>query len=292
MVFPGQGFEPAKTLEIASQEKCSALYGVPTMFVAMLEDPNFSSYDFSALRTGIMAGAPCPIEVMKKVVSDMNMSQVTIAYGMTETSPVSFQSDVDDSLERRVTTVGRIMPHVEVKIVNEQGDTVSVGKKGELWTRGYSVMQGYWGEAEKTADTIVDGGWMKTGDLAILDEQGYCNIVGRVKDMIIRGGENIYPREVEEFLYGNPKIREVQVFGVPSSRLGEEVCTWIVLHPENESSEEEIREYCQGQIAHYKIPKYVRFKAELPMTVTGKPQKFLMSDAMVSELGIQVSKTA
>ncbi|MBL4741067.1 MAG: AMP-binding protein [Sneathiella sp.] len=292
MVFPGQGFEPAKTLEVASQEKCTALYGVPTMFVAMLEDPGFSSYDFSALRTGIMAGAPCPIEVMKKVVSDMNMSQVTIAYGMTETSPVSFQSDVDDSLERRVTTVGRIMPHVEVKVVDEQGGTVSIGNKGELWTRGYSVMQGYWGEAEKTAETIVDGGWMKTGDLAILDDHGYCNIVGRVKDMIIRGGENIYPREVEEFLYGNPKIREVQVFGVPSERLGEEVCTWIVLHPGDQSSEDEIRDYCHGQIAHYKIPKFVRFKEELPMTVTGKPQKFLMRDAMVLELGIQVSKTA
>lgn len=292
MVFPGQGFEPGKTLEITSQEKCSALYGVPTMFVAMLEDPNFSSYDFGSLRTGIMAGAPCPIEVMKKVVSDMNMSQVTIAYGMTETSPVSFQSDVDDSLERRVTTVGRIMPHVEVRIVDEQGETVATGTKGELWTRGYSVMQGYWGEAEKTAETIVEGGWMKTGDLAVLDDQGYCNIVGRVKDMIIRGGENIYPREIEEFLYRNPKIREVQVFGVPSERLGEEVCTWIVLHPDEESSEDEIRTYCQGQIAHYKIPKYVRFKEELPMTVTGKPQKFLMSDAMVLELGLQVSKTA
>lgn len=292
MVFPSEAFEPATTLEITAREKCTALYGVPTMFVAMLQDSGFSRHDFSSLRTGIMAGAPCPIEVMKKVISEMNMTDVTIAYGMTETSPVSFQSSVDDSLERRVTTVGRIHPHVEVKIVDEEGEIVDVGVQGELCTRGYSVMLGYWGDEERTKESIVDGGWMRTGDLAVLDDDGYCNIVGRVKDMIIRGGENIYPREIEEFLYKNSKIQEVQVFGVPSQRLGEEVGAWIVLHPGHTCSEDDVRDYCQGQIAHYKIPKYVRFKDTLPMTVTGKPQKFLMRDAMVEELGIEVSKTA
>jgi len=291
MIFPGEAFDPETTLTTVTTEKCTALYGVPTMFVAMLEFPDFGKMDFSSLRTGIMAGAPCPIEVMKKVVSEMNMSEVTIAYGMTETSPVSFQSAVDDSLDHRVTTVGQIHPHVEVKIVDEEGEVVPVGEQGELWTRGYSVMQGYWNDEEKTRDSIVDG-WMRTGDLATLDSDGYCNIVGRVKDMIIRGGENIYPREIEEFLYRHPAVQEVQVFGIPSERLGEEVCTWIVAHPGQEMTEEDIKEFCKGQIAHYKVPKYVRFKDALPMTVTGKPQKFIMRDLMVEELGLEEQKTA
>ncbi|MBL4907457.1 MAG: AMP-binding protein [Sneathiella sp.] len=285
MVFPGEGFDPAKTLETVSDENCTALYGVPTMFVAMLEHPEFKKHSYSTLRTGIMAGAPCPIEVMKKVVSQMNMSEVTIAYGMTETSPISFQSDVHDSFERRVATVGRIHPHVEVKIVDEDGGIVPVGDQGELWTRGYSVMHGYWNDEEKTKESIAEGGWMRTGDLAVIDAEGYCSIVGRLKDMIIRGGENIYPREIEEFLYGHPKIQEVQVFGIPHKKLGEEVCAWIVLQSGEVATEAEIREFCEGQITHFKIPKHIRFKAELPMTVTGKPQKFVMRDAMMTELG-------
>ncbi len=285
MVFPGEGFEPGKTLETVSNEKCTALYGVPTMFVAMLEHSDFGKYSYSELRTGIMAGAPCPVEVMKKVVSQMNMSEVTIAYGMTETSPISFQSSANDSFERRVATVGRIHPHVEVKIVDEDGGIVPVGDKGELWTRGYSVMHGYWNDAEKTRESIAEGGWMRTGDLAVIDAEGYCSIVGRLKDMIIRGGENIYPREIEEFLYRHSKIQEVQVFGIPHERLGEEVCAWIVLQSGETATEDEIREFCEGQITHFKIPKHIRFKTELPMTVTGKPQKFVMRDEMSNELG-------
>lgn len=292
MVFPGQAFEPVATLKTVASERCTALYGVPTMFVSMLQHPDFANFDLSSLRTGIMAGAPCPIEVMKQVIADMHMTEVTIAYGMTETSPVSFQSSTTDSIERRVTTVGRIHPHVEVRIVDEEGNILPVGEQGELWTRGYSVMQGYWGDPERTEESIVNGGWMRTGDLAVLDDEGYCNIVGRVKDMIIRGGENVYPREIEEFLYRNPKIQEVQVFGIPSRKLGEEICTWVVLNPGEDCSEEEIKAFCQGQIAHYKIPAYVRFKSELPMTVTGKPQKFVMRDAMIEELNIEVDKTA
>jgi fatty-acyl-CoA synthase len=292
MVFPGEAFEPAATLKTIAAERCTALYGVPTMFVGMLQHPEFSTFDLSSLRTGIMAGAPCPIEVMKQVIADMHMTEVTIAYGMTETSPVSFQSSTTDSIERRVTTVGRIHPHVEVRVVDEDGNIMPVGEQGELWTRGYSVMQGYWGDPERTAESIVEEGWMRTGDLAVLDDGGYCNIVGRVKDMIIRGGENVYPREIEEYLYRNPKIQEVQVFGIPSKRLGEEVCTWVVLHPGEECSEAEIKAFCQGQIAHYKIPAHVRFKSELPMTVTGKPQKFVMRDVMIDELKIEVDKTA
>lgn len=292
MVFPGEGFDPGATLEAVEAERCTALYGVPTMFVAELEHPEFRRFDLSSLRTGIMAGAPCPIEVMKRVVADMNMREVTIAYGMTETSPVSFQSHIDDPIEKRVATVGRIHPHVEVKIIDEAGQIVPVGQRGELCTRGYSVMQGYWDDAEKTREAIDAGGWMHTGDLAILDSDGYCNIVGRVKDMVIRGGENIYPREVEEFLYRHPSIREVQVFGVPSPTLGEELCAWIVLHPGKSASEEEIRQFCQGQIAHYKIPRHIRFKDELPLTVTGKAQKFKMREAMIDELGLREEETA
>jgi len=255
------------------------------MFVAQLEHPAFATYDLSALRTGIMAGAPCPVEVMRRVISQMHMREVTIAYGMTETSPVSFQSAIDDPLERRVSTVGRVQPHLEVKLVDAQGRTVPVGKSGELCTRGYSVMLGYWEDEEDTRASIDAAGWMHSGDLATIDADGYCNIVGRVKDMLIRGGENVFPREIEEYLYRHPKIQEAQVFGVPDAKYGEEVCAWIVLKVGTTASEEEIREFCRGQIAHYKIPRYVRLVAELPKTVTGKAQKFVMREAMMRELG-------
>lgn len=292
MVLPGEGFDAGATLKAVAQERCTGLYGVPTMFVAMLDHADFSGFDLSSLRTGIMAGSPCPIEVMKKVVSLMHMGQVTIAYGMTETSPVSFQSGVDDPLEKRVSTVGRIHPHVEVKAIGADGATVAVGAPGELCTRGYSVMKGYWDDAEKTREAIDADGWMHTGDLATIDAEGYCNIVGRVKDMVIRGGENVYPREVEEFLYRHPKIKEVQVFGIPDDKYGEELCAWIVLKPGQIATAEEIKAFCAGQIAHYKIPRYIRFRTELPMTVTGKPQKFLMREAMIGELGLVVQNTA
>ncbi|UCI25631.1 AMP-binding protein [Mesorhizobium sp. B2-8-5] len=292
MVFPGEGFDAGATLKAVAQERCTGLYGVPTMFVAMLDHVDFSSFDLSSLRTGIMAGSPCPIEVMKKVVSLMHMAQVTIAYGMTETSPVSFQSSVDDPLEKRVSTVGRIHPHVEVKAIGTDGATAAVDEPGELCTRGYSVMKGYWDDADKTREAIDADGWMHTGDLATIDAEGYCNIVGRVKDMVIRGGENVYPREVEEFLYRHPKIKEVQVFGIPDDKYGEELCAWIVLKPGQIATAEEIKAFCAGQIAHYKVPRYIRFRTELPMTVTGKPQKFLMREAMVEELGLVAQKTA
>lgn len=292
MVFPGEGFEPQATLTTLSDEKCTGLYGVPTMFVAMMEHLDFSSQDFSNLRTGIMAGAPCPIEVMKRVVSDMNMDQVTIAYGMTETSPVSFQSHVDDPLEKRVTTVGRIHPHVECKVIDENGKTVPVGQQGELCTRGYSVMQGYWGDDERTAESIDDAGWMHTGDLAVIDAEGYCNIVGRVKDMLIRGGENVYPREIENFLFRHEAVQDVQVFGIPDEKYGEEICAWIVLKQGVSLQEEDIKTFCKEQIAHYKVPRHIRFVDELPMTVTGKPQKFKMREAMIEELGLSQTETA
>lgn len=286
MVFPAEAFEPAATLEAVSTERCTALYGVPTMFVAMLDHPDFRRHDYTSLRTGVMAGAPCPIEVMRHVVNSLHMPQVTIGYGMTETSPISFQSGIEDGLEDRVSTVGRVHPHVEVKVVDTTGRTVEVGVQGELCTRGYSVMRGYWNDEERTRETIDPGGWMHTGDLATIDTRGYCRIVGRVKDMVIRGGENIYPREIEEFIYRHPKVAEVQVFGVPDAKYGEEVCAWIVLHPGETMSQDDVKEFCQGQIAHYKIPRYVRFRDSLPMTVTGKPQKFLMRETMIEELGI------
>ena len=292
MVFPAEAFEPVATLTAIEAERCTALYAVPTMFVAMLDLLEFPDFDLSSLRTGIMAGAPCPIEIMKKVVAEMNMGEVTIAYGMTETSPVSFQSATDDPLEVRVSTVGRIHPHVEVKIVDADGATAPVGERGELWTRGYSVMTGYWDDEAQTREAIVEGGWMRTGDLATLDASGYCNIVGRVKDMIIRGGENIYPREIEEFLYRHPKIQVVQVFGVPSEKYGEEVCAWVMLQSGETATAEDIRAFCEGQIAHYKIPRYVRFVDSMPMTVTGKPQKFVMRDTMIGELGLVAARTA
>jgi fatty-acyl-CoA synthase len=284
IVAPGEGFDPAETLKAVSDEGCTALFGVPTMFVTELALPDFADYDLSTLRTGCMAGAPCPIEVMKRVQSRMNMRQVTIAYGMTETSPVSFQSNMDDPLQQRVSSVGRIHPHVEVRIVDETGATVPIGEQGELHTRGYSVMQGYWGEPAKTKDCIDDDGWMHTGDLARLDAEGYCAITGRLKDMILRGGENIYPREIEEFLYTHPHVAQVQVFGIPDERLGEVVCAWIVPSEGTSPTAEAIRSFCKDNIAHYKMPVHVRFKSELPMTVTGKPQKFIMRDQMLAEL--------
>jgi fatty-acyl-CoA synthase len=291
MIFPGEGFDPLATLSAVSEEQCTALHGVPTMFIAQLQHPDFAKFNLTSLRTGIMAGAPCPIETMKRVVSDMHMREITIAYGMTETSPVSFQSAADDPLEQRVSTVGRILAHLEVKIVNEEGRIVKVGERGELCTRGYSVMKGYWDDLPRTQEAVRDG-WMHTGDLATLDAQGYCNIVGRVKDMLIRGGENVFPREVEEYLFRHPKIQDVQVFGVPDAKYGEEVACWIVLKPGQTSHEDEIKNFCQGQIAHYKLPRHIRFVKELPMTVTGKPQKFVMREAMMKELGLQAAKTA
>jgi fatty-acyl-CoA synthase len=291
MVFPGEVFDPAATLQAVADERCTALHGVPTMFIAELAHPRFAEFDLASLRTGIMAGSPCPIETMKQVVSRMHMREVTIAYGMTETSPVSFQSATTDPLERRVTTVGRVQPHLECKVVDADGRVVPVGEKGELCTRGYSVMLGYWADEARTAEVVVDG-WMHTGDLATIDDEGYCNIVGRVKDMLIRGGENVYPREIEEFLFRHPKVQSVQVFGVPDPKYGEEVCAWIVLKPGETATEDEIRAFCRDQIAHYKIPRYVRFVDELPMTVTGKAQKFVMRARMVQELGLADAKTA
>jgi fatty-acyl-CoA synthase len=292
MIYPGEGFDPLTTLKTIAEEKCTTLYGVPTMFIAELDHPEFSRFDLSSLRTGIMAGAPCPIEVMKRVGSEMNMREVTIAYGMTETSPVSFQSAVDDPLERRVSTVGRIHPHVEVKVVDLDGRIVRRGERGELCTRGYSVMLGYWDEVEKTADVLDRNGWMHTGDLATIDDEGYCNIVGRIKDMVIRGGENLYPREIEEFLYRHPKIQDVQVFGVADDRYGEELCAWVRTRAGETLTAEEVRVFCQGQIAHNKIPRYVEFVDEFPMTVTGKIQKFMMRQQVEDRLGLKAAKTA
>ena len=292
MVFPGEGFDPGEVLAAVTAERCTALHGVPTMFIAELDHPDFASTDFSHLRTGIMAGAPCPVEVMKRVQRDMHMADVTIAYGMTETSPVSFQSGTADPLDKRVSTVGRIHPHVQVKIIDENGRVVPRGERGELCTRGYSVMLGYWNDEEKTAASIDAGGWMHTGDLAVIDDEGYCNIVGRVKDMIIRGGENIYPREIEEYLFRYPKIQDVAVFGVPDERFGEAVAAWVKLREGEACDEDEIREFCKGQIAHYKVPAYIRFVDDFPMTVTGKIQKFAMRDVMTDDLGLQAAATA
>jgi fatty-acyl-CoA synthase len=292
MVFPGEGFDPLATLQAVAEERCTALHGVPTMFIAQLDHPEFSRFDLSSLRTGIMAGSPCPIEVMKRAVGNMHLSEITIAYGMTETSPVSFQSSTMDPLERRVATVGRIQPHVEVKIVDLNGRIVPTGTPGELLTRGYCVMLGYWGDEERTREAIDAARWMHTGDLATIDAEGYCNIVGRIKDMVIRGGENVYPREIEEFLYRHPKIQDVQVIGVPDDRYGEEICAWVKLRPGVSATEEEIRAFCRDQIAHYKVPRYIKFVDEFPMTVTGKIQKFIMRERTIAELGLKVQKTA
>lgn len=292
MVYASEGYEPLAVLKTVEAESCTGLHGVPTMFIAELEHPDFDKFDLSSLRTGVMAGSPCPIEVMKKVIDRMNMHQVGIGYGMTETSPVSFQTAIDDPLERRVSTVGRVQPHLEVKIVDEQGATVPRGQPGELCTRGYSVMIGYWDDPEKTAEAIDAEGWMHTGDLATIDDEGYCNIVGRIKDMVIRGGENVFPREIEEYLFRHPKIEDVQVIGVPDAKYGEEICAWIKLRAGETSSREEIAAFCKGQIAHYKIPRYVKFVDSFPMTVTGKIQKFEMRKAMIAELGLAEAKTA
>jgi len=292
MVYPSEAFDPLAVLQAVQAEKCAGLYGVPTMFIAVLQHPDFAKYDVSSLRTGVMAGSPCPTEVMKRVVEQLHMREVTIAYGMTETSPVSFQSGFDDPLERRVSTVGRIQPHCEVKIVDDTGQTVPHGTSGELCTRGYSVMHGYWDDAARTAEAVDSEGWMHTGDLATIDDEGYCNIVGRIKDMVIRGGENVYPREIEEFLYRHPAIADVQVVGVPDSKYGEELCAWIILRDGAHLTEEEVREFCRGQIAHYKIPRYMKFVAAFPMTVTGKIQKYLIRNQMKGELGLTEAKTA
>jgi fatty-acyl-CoA synthase len=292
MVYPSEGFDPLATLEAVAAERCTVLYGVPTMFIAELGHPEFGRFDLSSLRTGIMAGSPCPIEVMKRCVSEMNMREVTIAYGMTETSPVSTQTSCDDSLERRVSTVGRVHPHVEIKIVDGEGRVVPPGMPGEFCTRGYSVMLGYWGDPERTAEAIDRAGWMHTGDLATIDADGFCNIVGRIKDMVIRGGENVYPREIEEFLFRHPKVEAVQVVGVPDNKYGEELCAWVKLKAGTSATAEEIQAFCKGQIAHYKIPRHIRFVDGFPMTVTGKVQKFVMREQMIRELGVVVGKTA
>jgi fatty-acyl-CoA synthase len=287
MIFASEGFDPKAVLEAIQAERATAVYGVPTMFIAELDHPEFASFDLSSLRTGIMAGSPCPVEVMKKVQSIMNMREVEIAYGMTETSPVSFQTRIGAPLEKQVGTVGQVHPHVEVKIVDPaSGQVVPVGTTGELCTRGYSVMLGYWNNEEATAAAIDQARWMHTGDLAVMDEQGYVNIVGRIKDMIIRGGENVYPREIEEFLYSHPKVSDVQVIGVPDQKYGEEIMAWVKLKPGEAASEEEIREFCRGQIAHFKVPRYVKFVESFPMTVTGKIQKYLMRQQSVEEFGL------
>ncbi len=286
MVYPGEGFDPQAVLETVAAERCTALHGVPTMFIAELEHPQFADYDLSTLRTGIMAGSPCPIEVMRRAISRMHLDEITICYGMTETSPVSFQSSTSDPLERRVSTVGRIHPHLEVKIVDADGRIVPRGVTGELCTRGYSVMLGYWGDPARTAQAIDAARWMHTGDLAVIDAEGFCTIVGRLKDVVIRGGENVYPREVEEYLYSHPDIADVQVFGVADDRYGEELCAWVKLRTGATLAEDDVRAYCRGQIAHQKVPRYVRFVDEFPMTVTGKMQKFLMRAAMEQELGV------
>lgn len=292
MIFPSASFDAEATLRAVEAERCTALHGVPTMFIAELEHPQFGQFDLSSLRTGIMAGAPCPISVMRRVLSEMYMREVTICYGMTETSPVSFQSDVSDPLERRVTTVGRVHPHVEVKIVDTIGHTVPRSTAGELCTRGYSVMNGYWNDAEQTAQVLDAEGWMHTGDLAMLDEEGYCNIVGRVKDLIIRGGENIYPREIEEYLYRHPKILDVAVVGVADEKYGEAVCAIIRLREGAEAQEQDIIDFCRGQIAHFKVPRYVRFLDAFPMTVTGKVRKVELRERMEKELGVARVSTA
>ena len=292
MVYPSEAFDPLAVLQAVQAERCTALYGVPTMFIAQLDHPRFAEFDLRSLRTGIMAGSPCPVEVMKRVQAQMNLGQVTIAYGMTETSPVSTQSAVDDPLDRRVSTVGRVQPHLEVQIIDADGRPVPHGATGELCTRGYSVMLGYWEDEPRTREAVDADGWMHTGDLGTMDAEGYINIVGRLKDLVIRGGENVYPREVEEFLYRHPKVQDVQVVGVPDPKYGEELCAWICLRAGQTATPDEIREFCRGQIAHYKIPRHIRFVESFPMTITGKVQKFLMRQQSIADLGLAEQKTA
>ncbi len=287
MVIPSPAFEPGAVLEVVEAEKCTSLYGVPTMFIAQLGHPDLGSRDLSSLRTGIMAGSPCPIEVMGQVIDEMNMSEVTIAYGQTETSPVSTQTRTTDSVERRVTTVGRVLPHVETKIIDpDTGETVERGQEGEYCTRGFHVMNGYWNDPEKTALAIDDEGWMHSGDLATMDDEGYVNIVGRLGDMIIRGGENIYPREIEEFLYTHPNIADAQVIGVPDAKYGEAVMAWVQTNEGATLTEDEVREFCKDAIAHYKVPRYISFVSEFPMTVTGKVRKAEMREKSIADLGL------
>jgi fatty-acyl-CoA synthase len=286
IVFPSAGFDAGAVLEAIETEHCTALHGVPTMFIAALEEPDFAERDLNSLRTGIMAGAPCPVELMHRVIEDMHLSEITIGYGMTETGPLSTQTSVDDPVELRIGTVGRVLPHTEIKIIDDQGRIVPVGTPGELCTRGYCVMRGYWGDAEKTAKEIDAAHWIRSGDIATLDSQGYVRIVGRIKDMVIRGGENIYPREIEDFLYGHPDIEQVEVFGVPDAKYGEAVAAWIKLRPGAEASADDIRAYCRGGIAHFKIPHYIEFVDAFPMTVTGKVQKFVMRERMAEKLGL------
>jgi fatty-acyl-CoA synthase len=292
IVIPAPAFEPVAVLDAVEAERCTSLYGVPTMFIAVLGEPSVDDRDLSTLRTGIMAGSPCPVEVMKQVVDRLHMDEVTICYGMTETSPVSTQTAADDPIERRVGSVGRAHPHVEIKVIGDDGEVVACGETGELCTRGYSVMKGYWNDPARTAEAIDADGWMHTGDLATIDADGYANIVGRLKDMVIRGGENVYPREIEEFLYGHPAVRDVQVIGVPDPRFGEELMAWILLEPGAEADADEIRAWCAGRIAHYKVPRYIRFVDEFPMTVTGKIQKFKMRATSIAELGLAEVATA
>lgn len=293
IVYPNDGFDPLAVMQAMQAERCTGLHGVPTMFIAELDHPRFKEFDFSTLRTGIMAGSPCPTEVMKRVVDQMHLREITIAYGMTETSPVSCQSSTDTPLEKRVSTVGTVQPHIEIKIVDPQtAEIVAPGVSGEFCTRGYSVMHGYWEDEEKTREAIDAEGWMHTGDLATMDAEGYVNIVGRIKDLVIRGGENIYPREIEEFLYRHPKIQDVQVVGLPDKKYGEELCAWIIAKPGQTLAAEEVRDFCKGQIAHYKVPKYIQFVTEFPMTVTGKIQKFKIREAMKHQLGLDEEKTA
>ena len=292
MVYPSPTFDASAALASVESEACTGLYGVPTMFIAMLGAPDFERFDLTSLRTGCMAGAPCPVEVMKQVIERLHMRDVTIAYGMTETSPVSFQTSPRDSLDRRVSTIGRVQPHLEVKIVDERGKITPRGVPGEICTRGYSVMLGYWDDAERTAECLDAQGWMHTGDIGTIDAAGYGKVVGRIKDMVIRGGENLYPREIEEFLFRHPKIAEAQVVGLPDARYGEELCAWIRLHPGERADEADIRAFCEGQIAHHKIPRYLRFVDDFPMTVTGKVQKFLIRRTMIEELGLETRQTA
>ena len=292
IVYPSAGFDPLAVLQAVQNERCTALHGVPTMFIAEVQHPRFEEFDMSTLRAGIMAGSPCPVEVMRRVVERMHMREVTIAYGMTETSPVSFQSSPHDSLERRVTTVGRIQPHMEAKIIDAEGQTVPRGEPGELCSRGYAVMLGYWDDPARTAEAIDAEGSMHTGDLGVIDDEGYCNIVGRSKDMIIRGRENVYPREIEEYLFRHPKVEDVAVVGVPDERWGEAVCAWIRLRAGETATEEDIRNFCHGQIAHYKVPAVVCFVDAFPTTITGKIQKYLIRKAMVDKLGLQEQRTA
>ena len=295
MIIPCPTFDPAAVLRVVEAERCTSLYGVPTMFIAELGHPDLESRDLTSLRTGIMAGSPCPIEVMRQVIQDMNMSEVTIAYGQTETSPVSTQTRTTDSVEVRVTTVGQVLPHVEAKIVDpDTGETVERGCEGEYCTRGFHVMNGYWEDPEKTADAIDADGWMHSGDLAVMDDHGYVNIVGRIKDMIIRGGENVYPREIEEFLYSHPAVADAQVIGVPSAKYGEEIMAWVQLGEGQSATDDEIKEFCKGKIAHFKIPRYISFVNDFPMTVTGKIRKAEMREKSIADLGLQseIAETA